>query len=316
MIEEQYTAALQVEFENTVCPNCAFAENKSIYTFTDKFGSYNLVCCKFCQLSYLNPRPTKSTIGIYYEGGQYTPFLSSGSGRSLFGRVYTVIRKYSVRWKREKIERFRAGHSILDIGCGTGEFLSEMQSNGWTSYGLEPSPEASEFARKTYHLEIETGFIDHKGPAFSISRFDVITMWHVLEHVHKPLEALNRVRALLAADGLLIIALPNVSSFDAGAYKENWVALDVPRHLLHFTPDTLKSILHKAGMEIVNQHQMPLDTVFNCLMSEKKIMENVPWYTIPFFLLRMKLLILISWIVGMNDKRGSSVMYYVRKTKA
>ncbi|MBL7996317.1 class I SAM-dependent methyltransferase [bacterium] len=316
MIDELHTAAIQVEFENTACPNCASAGNKSVYTFTDKFGSYNVVRCKYCQLSYLNPRPTKSTIGIYYEAAQYTPFLSSGSGRSLFGRVYTVIRKYSVRWKRKKIERYRAGHSILDIGCGTGEFLSEMQSNGWTACGLEPSQEASEFARKTYHLDIKTGFIDHKDLEFSISRFDVITMWHVLEHVHMPLQALDRVCTLLADDGLLIIALPNISSFDACAYKRDWVALDVPRHLLHFTPDTLKSVLHKAGMEIAKQHQMPLDTVFNCLISEKKIMEKAPWYTIPFCQLRMTLLILISWIVGLNNKRGSSVMYYIRKTKS
>lgn len=313
MIEENRASISRVDFENILCPLCGYEKHEVLYPFSDNLGSYSVVRCTGCSFIYLNPRPTHSTISVYYEASQYTPFLSSGNEKTLFSRVYTFVRDYSVSWKRKKIERMKKGVSVMDIGCGTGEFLLEMKSHGWRSSGVEPSPEASRFARDTYQLDVKTGFIDDETLKWVSGPFDVITMWHVLEHVHEPLEALTNAKELLSGDGLMIIALPNVSSFDAGIYGKDWVALDVPRHLLHFTPATLKAMLNKAGLKIVRRHQMPLDTAFNSLMSEKKTMSRNPRYKIPFYLIRLAGCILLSWLTGLHRDKGSSVMYYVRK---
>lgn len=313
MIAEKQTPAEKIEFENVSCPLCENGDYRTVYSFSDRHGSYGLVQCGTCGFKFLNPRPTASGIGAYYDAQNYTPFLSSGTRRSLFDRIYSLVRNYSVSWKRQKIERFRNKGSILDIGCGTGEFLHEMSSNGWETAGLEPSKEASGYARKTYGLSITAGFIDEESMRTLPGRFDVITMWHVLEHVHVPLEAMAVVKEKLADGGILVIAVPNISSYDAGVYGRHWVALDVPRHLLHFTPATLKSLLNRSGLEIISMHQMPLDTVFNSLMSEKTVISRSAMYKIPLYLVRLVFTIFLSWISGLHEDRGSSVMYYVRK---
>lgn len=313
MIDASNIRTVRVEFENTLCPQCCNAESLPVYSFEDEFGVYAIVRCTRCQLSYLNPRPTSSTIGRYYEAAQYTPFLSSGNQPSLFNRIYSIVRNYSIGWKRKRIGYFKKRGSVLDIGCGTGEFLLEMKSHGWTAAGLEPSNEASQFARNTYLLDVQTGSINEENLKQLDGPFDVITMWHVLEHVHLPVNALTMLRQHLSEDGLLLIALPNISSFDARVYKRDWVALDVPRHLLHFTPESLEPLLAKSGMEIIKQHQMPLDTIFNSMMSEKKIIDRNSWFAIPFLMTRMIVTTLVSWIIGVKRNKGSSILYYVRK---
>lgn len=313
MIAEKQKTPMRVEFETVACPLCESRNYNTIYSFSDRYGSYALVHCSHCGFQFLNPRPAPLGIGIYYDAENYTPFLSSGNSVSMFNRLYTFVRSYSVAWKRHKIGRFGKKGSILDIGCGTGEFLHEMSSNGWKTAGLEPSKEASGFARKTYGLNITTGFIDEPSMRSITGPFDVITMWHVLEHVHTPIESLGAVKEKLSDDGLLVIAVPNMSSFDAGVYRRDWVALDVPRHLLHFTPATMKELLSKAGLDLIDRHQMPLDTVFNCIMSEKNVISRNARYKIPFFLIRLTLTIIVSWIIGLDPDKGSSVMYYARK---
>ena len=313
MIGEKEIPAAQVEFETVACPLCAGRSYKMTYTFFDGYGSYSLVQCSDCGFQFLNPRPTAATIGIYYDAQNYTPFLSSGKSGSVFNRMYSWIRNYSVAWKRRKIEQFRKTGYVLDIGCGTGEFLREMSLHNWETKGLEPSKEASGFARTAYGLDVTTGFVDEQSLHSIRGPFDVITMWHALEHLHMPADALNILKEKLSDNGLLVIAVPNVSSYDAGVYGKDWVALDVPRHLLHFTPSTMKNLLSSAGMEVVEQHQMPLDTVFNSAMSEKSIIVHHARIKAPFYMLRLLLTILLSWINGFHEDKGSSVMYYVRK---
>lgn len=312
MIAEKSSPVSRVEFENVVCPLCENGNHKTVHSFSDRYGSYAVVQCTACELLFLNPRPTASGIGIYYDAQNYTPFLSSGNRGSVFSRIYSFVRNYSVAWKRRRIEGFMKKGSILDIGCGTGEFLYEMNSNGWKTAGLEPSSEASGFAREKYGLDVRTGFIDDQSMRSIDGTFDVITMWHVLEHVHNPLDALAAVKEKLVDNGLLVIAVPNISSYDAGVYGKDWVALDVPRHLLHFTPATMRKLLLKAGFDLFNRHQMPLDSVFNCLMSEKNVISRKVKLA-PFYFIRSVFTILLSWINGLHEDNGSSVMYYVRK---
>ncbi len=315
MIAEKETRISRVESEVVPCPLCGRRENEILHAFRDDHGNYALSVCSACRMHYLSPRPTLETIGVYYEASHYTPFLSSDKKNSLFVRIYRIVRNQSVAWKRRKIEKIKPTASLLDIGCGTGEFLHEMRRNGWKVRGLEPSPEASQFARKELELEVTTGFIDLQGMNSVAGHYDVITMWHVLEHVHQPNEALQLVKNKMAEDGLLVIAVPNISSLDARIYGKDWVALDVPRHLLHFTPETMRKLIMEAGMTVIRCHQMPLDTVFNSLMSEVNVIKRNSKFLAPLFLFRTAFTILISWLSGLNRDRGSSVMYYIRKQR-
>jgi 2-polyprenyl-3-methyl-5-hydroxy-6-metoxy-1,4-benzoquinol methylase len=187
-----------------------------------------------------------------------------------------------------------------------------MRANGWAVMGLEPSQDASKFARKELKLDVLTGFIDKKSFHSMRGYFDVITMWHVLEHVHEPQAALALVANKLEEEGLLVIAVPNIASLDARMY---WIALDVPRHLLHFTPETMEKLVNESGMMIIKKHQIPLDTVFNSLMSEMAVIRRSTKWLLPLFLIRLSVTIICSWFNGIHDNKGSSVMYYIRKKK-
>ncbi len=302
-----------VEFEIVPCAVCNGEHYREQLSFSDAHGHYAIAACSQCGFQFLNPRPTESTIGIYYSAAHYMPFFSSEDRADLFHRAYAVVRKFSVRWKRKRIENHKSKGSVLDLGSGTGEFLHEMKAHGWEAAGLEPSQEASEFARAHLDVNVHTGSLNEEGFKPFTRLYDVITMWHVLEHVHHPKPALEQIKRLLKEDGLLVIAVPNISSYDARVYGERWVALDVPRHLFHFTPSSLSLMLKDTGLEIFKKHQMPLDTVFNCLMSEKNNARNV--WMFPFYLLRLTWAVLFSLVAGLHSEKGSSIVYYIRKIR-
>ena len=151
MIKE---AERRVAFEVIPCASCQSTHYTEQLSFSDTHGHYAVVTCTTCGLQFLNPRPTESTIGIYYSAAQYMPFLSSADRASFFVKTYAAVRHWSVRWKRKLIARYKRQGSVLDIGCGTGEFLHEMTTHGWAAMGLEPSPEASEFARSRLKVNV------------------------------------------------------------------------------------------------------------------------------------------------------------------
>ncbi|MCG8604112.1 class I SAM-dependent methyltransferase, partial [bacterium] len=206
---------------------------------------------------------------------------------------------------------------LLDIGCGTGEFLLEMQSHGWQTRGIEKDAQAAEFAQKIYRLDVTSGDIEAK--KHLKKSYDIVTLWHVLEHLHDPWEALQTVRQILKDDGYVLIAVPNIGSTDARFYRQNWVALDAPRHLYHFTPQTLARLLQRAGFKLVKTRQMPLDAFYNSLMSELVYLnQSGRKLFLAGYLLRAKLLALSSIarstrLRNPERRQGSSVLYYVKK---
>jgi 2-polyprenyl-3-methyl-5-hydroxy-6-metoxy-1,4-benzoquinol methylase len=300
-----------VEFEIIPCSVCGHESYRERFSFSDTLGHYAVVRCSECGLQFLNPRPTEDTIGVYYNSDNYTPFLSSASIENFFTKLYSFVREFSVSWKRKKVENMKNPGSVLDLGCGTGEFLFEMNQHGWNSFGLEPSLTASQFARDRLQLDVRTGTIGENALSQFDRTFDVITLWHVLEHVHHPNAALLQIRKILKDDGVLMIALPNADSYDALVYGKKWIALDVPRHLFHYTPETLTKLLAKSGFHIVRCHQMPLDAIFNCLMTEKAMVKNK--ILLPFQIVRMSIVMFLTLIMGMKRNRGSAVLYYVKK---
>ncbi len=262
----------------TTCPVCHDTDAQPFLDVPDRFEPeagtpYHLVRCRKCSLIYLNPRPDESVSGRFYEHEGYTPFVSATGAASMQDKVYTALRSANNRWKRNFIEK-QAGRKgrLLDVGCGTGEFLQEMQSAGWDVRGVERDARAAAHAVEALRLSVVRGGLDAlPSPENS---FDVITAWHVLEHLYEPHRAIVRMRDLLKKGGLLIIAVPNSASLDARIYRQNWIAFDTPRHLQHFTPAALQTMLKMHGFELRAMRSLHLDALFNALMSARLSAER------------------------------------------
>jgi 2-polyprenyl-3-methyl-5-hydroxy-6-metoxy-1,4-benzoquinol methylase len=154
----------------------------------------------------------------------------------------------------------------MDIGCGTGEFLNSCQKNNYQTTGIEPNEKARKFAIEKFGLTV---FDESKLNIFSPSTFDVVTMWHVLEHVHKLKERMEQINRLLKPDGTLIIAVPNSDSFDAGKYYDFWAAYDLPRHLYHFTQESIKKLAKRNNFSVKTIIPLKFDAFYISLLSEK-----------------------------------------------
>jgi len=314
---------LSLEFEKIKCPLCGCEKNELFLKTQDRFNlndglEFKIVACSECKFTFLNPRPKPESISAFYESEDYQPFLSTQAGLNLWDRIYLAVRSFALAGKRRKISKLKRRGSLLDIGCGTGEFLYEMRGHGWQVEGLEMEKKAAEFARTEYNLSVQTQELQDCD--FPDQSFDVITLWHVLEHLYEPKESLKKMRNLLKDDGFILIAVPNISSFDARFYKTNWVALDTPRHLFHFTPETMGTFCKTAGLVIQKFYQLPLDAFFNCLMSERIILKSSAFGKLlfPLHFLRgfsiAKISIFESLRLGRKKNRlGSSILYFVQK---
>ncbi|MFQ5631113.1 MAG: class I SAM-dependent methyltransferase, partial [bacterium] len=260
----------QQHIETAPCPVCHTLNSKTYLCVPDRFAlekgnRFSLVQCQECTLIYLNPRPVEEASAAFYENEEYTPFVSAQSTQSGFDKIYQRIRKYNNSWKRRLIERNTPEKgSLLDVGCGTGEFIAEMARSGWQTRGLERDPKAAAYAVGELELDVICGTLDAMPSA--PESYDVVTMWHVLEHLYEPHRALVQIRETLKSGGLLVLAAPNANSLDAKFYKENWVAYDAPRHLQHFTLKSLRSLCEMHNFTLVKKMLLPVDCYFNALM--------------------------------------------------
>lgn len=197
------------------------------------------------------------------------------------------------------------GKSILDIGSGTGYFLNTMKAAGFQTKGVEINDDARELSKAKFGLDVIT-----PEDFFSLKPehdFDVITLWHVLEHLYNLDEYFDQINATLKKEGTLIIAVPNKDSFDAEYYEENWAGLDVPRHLWHFTPASMQRLAEKHGWKITEHRILPFDSFYVALLSEKYM--NNTFITIKGFLVGG-----VSWLNAIfNAKKASSVIYVLQK---
>lgn len=317
--------SLNIELETINCPLCGSQKHEKFLTTFDRFNlntelDFQIVACLTCDFKFLNPRPKPEVISRFYESEGYQPFLSTQSRLNLSDRIYRLVRKAAIIGKRSSIEKLKSRGKLLDVGCGTGEFLDEMQKHGWQVEGIEKDTEAAEFARRKYSLNIHTTSLGECN--FPEKSFDVITMWHVLEHLYQPLESLKTVQMLSKDDGVILVATPNISSFDAGFYKTNWVALDAPRHLSHFNSESMTAFCQLAKLKVTKFGQMPLDAFYNCIMSELLIFKQNPSRKImlPVYLWRSLIVAFFSFLISsrlraQNNRLGSSILYFIQKQR-
>jgi 2-polyprenyl-3-methyl-5-hydroxy-6-metoxy-1,4-benzoquinol methylase len=253
----------------TSCPNCNSGNFKFYLQAKDNTVSgeaFSLSECLSCGLIFTNPRPDQASIGRYYQSDDYISHTNSNKG--WFNRVYQIARNYSIKKKHALLQSLivKKEPFLLDIGCGTGEFLAYCKSQGMNCTGIEPSEKARQLAINNYSLDVsDTSTLS----TLHNDSFDLITMWHVLEHVPDVKSESENLFRLIKPGGYCIIAVPNPTSFDARHYKADWAAYDVPRHLFHFKPSTLKNIFETAGFKFKNSYPMKMDSFYVSLLSEK-----------------------------------------------
>ncbi|MFV8328157.1 class I SAM-dependent methyltransferase [Flavobacterium sp. ZS1P14] len=208
------------------------------------------------------PQPSLENLGKYYESVDY--ISHTDSKRSLFEKAYHFVKNIALKNKLNLINSLQPSKgSVLDIGAGTGDFLSVAKENGWHTIGVEPSDKAKIIAK---HKGVS--FVEETSELQSYS-FDVISMWHVLEHVPDLNEQLKELKRLLKPNGTLIIAVPNFKSFDAKYYGKFWAAYDVPIHFWHFSKKAIKMIFEKEQMKLIKILPMKFDSFYVSLLSEK-----------------------------------------------
>lgn len=290
----------------TNCPVCNSTLLKPVLNATDYTVSKEAFAvweCSDCTLRFTQDVPDSAHIGPYYKSEDYISHTNTSKG--LVNKIYQTVRHRTIRNKRKLIERATglSGGKLLDIGCGVGTFLHAMQEHGWTVTGLEPDAEARQVAAKLYNLQVqEIGELE----TLPAATYDVITLWHVLEHVHQLHDYIERLRELLKPGGTLLIAVPNYTSRDAAVYGPYWAAYDVPRHLYHFSPASIDRLMAQHNMTVVTHKPMWYDSFYIALLSSKYKNGKSNWVGAAWQGLRSNLK------ASGDVRRCSSVIYMIR----
>jgi len=231
--------------------------------YTVSRETFSIYIDKESHLLVTTPRPADENLSNYYESEDY--ISHSDSKKSFMDKVYQLVRNYAIKRKVKLINSFSTtDKTVLDIGSGTGDFLLACKQNGWNIDGVEPNDKANKETRNKTLTEI-TKDISELGN----KQFDVITMWHVLEHIPNLNEYVSKLKKLLNPNGTLVIAVPNYKSYDAAYYKEFWAAYDVPRHLWHFSRLSIDKLFQLANMKVTQTLPMKFDSFYVSLLSEK-----------------------------------------------
>ena len=255
------------------CPICETKGAQNVLVCTDYTVSkelFNIQECSNCGFWFTNPRPNETEIGAYYKSEEYISHTNSKKG--LFNNVYQFVRGITIRSKFNLVNSITHGKNLLDYGCGTGEFLNYCDNHGMTVTGFEPDPAARAVGKQSYQLNLLS---EEDLFALPSSNFDVITLWHVLEHVHRLKETIGHLERMLRPDGALLVAVPNHTSLDAKLYGEHWAAYDVPRHIYHFQPNDIRHLFSQFNMEMVEALPMKLDSYYVSMLSERYKKGNV-----------------------------------------
>jgi 2-polyprenyl-3-methyl-5-hydroxy-6-metoxy-1,4-benzoquinol methylase len=290
----------------THCPVCRSAAIDPLLTAKDHSVSkedFVLWQCRQCSLRFTQDVPDEESIGRYYQSPDY--ISHSNTSKGLLNKLYQKVRRHTLNQKAKLIiSHTKETGKILDIGAGIGAFLSGMQQRGWEVTGIEPDPTARKNAQELFGLSLQQPEALYKLPA---GRFDAITLWHVLEHVHQLHPYVARIKELLAQNGKLFIAVPNYTSADAAAYRNYWAAYDVPRHLYHFTPESIAVLMQAHGLKVTAKKPMWFDSFYISLLSSQYHRGKTSWIGAGLTGLKSNLTALL------NNDRCSSLIYVIEK---
>lgn len=251
-----------------VCPLCA-SKDIQLSMATEDYSiskeSFEIYDCAACSFRFTQHIPSPEKIGPYYQSDVYISHSDTKEG--IVNKLYHAARELMLNRKRKLVQSLTKGDHLLDIGSGTGYFLDHMHRSGFQVQGVEIDGAARAATKEKFAIEVAEPSIFLQGKLSQ--KVDVITLWHVLEHLHDLEGYMNSIHHQLVDNGVVLIAVPNHAAYDATYYKKHWAAYDVPRHLWHFTPQTIDKLAQKTGFQVIGQKRLPLDPFYNALLSEQ-----------------------------------------------
>ena len=283
------------------CPICNSANLQNHMTVQDYMVSgeqFNLFKCPDCNTLITQPVP--ADLEKYYESDRYLSHTTSR--KSLITFLYKTVRSVQLRRKSAIIREYSPGPKLLDIGCGTGAFLNEMTSQNFETFGVEINPDARASAQQLTQRPIYPTVLD-----LNNHTFDIITYWHVLEHLSDPVQSVIQASQMINAEGIMLVAVPNHTSYDANHYSKFWAGYDVPRHLFHFSPDSMKRIALSSGLNLISILPMKFDSFYVSLLSEEYLGTGIVRHVKAF------MNGLISNIKARSSGNYSSLIYIFKK---
>jgi len=295
--------------ETIACPECRSTDVTCLLSAKDHLVSgeiYMINRCRKCGLAFTVNPPPEDEIGRYYVSDEY--ISHSDKKRNLTDLFYHLARSLMLGRKQRlatKVTGKRAG-TLVDIGSGTGYFASFMQRRGWVVTGIELNEQAREYSRNKFAIKVVSPSEITNIPDRSA---DCITLWHVLEHLYEPGRWMNDITRILKDDGKCIIALPNLDSADARWFGDRWAALDVPRHLWHFSPDALINFVENHGFTCNRVLPLPLDLFYISALSFKNAGSR------PALLRGLMTGILLKTGSLLRKKRASPLIYVISKQR-
>lgn len=249
------------------------------------------------------PQPSLEKLPDYYKSEDY--ISHTDSKRNLFEKAYHLVKGISLKGKLKLINSFVSNEkNLLDVGCGTGDFLQRAKQNNWNVTGIEPNEQARNIANSKTDNSV---YKIEQLLEFEANSFDVITLWHVLEHLPNLEVHVAVFKKLLKPKGTLIIAVPNFKSYDAKYYKQHWAAFDVPRHLWHFSKESISKLVAKQSMVVIKMKPMLFDAFYVSLLSEKYKsgkMNPIKGFWIGF----------LSNLKALTSKEASSLIYVIKNS--
>ena len=252
-----------------IISNCPICQSQHIESFleakdyTVSGESFKIVQCRNCDFLFTNPRPSAQEAGTYYQSENYISHSNTNEG--IINKLYHWVRTITLRQKTNWISTYKQSNQLLDIGCGNGHFLNACKQAGWKVMGMELDPKTSEQARQNTSEKI----VNHLHEITADEKFQVISLWHVLEHVYELDEYFQFFKSHLKTSGKLLLALPNPKSHDAEKFKAYWAAYDVPRHIHHFTPKSIELLANKYGFKLVKSKGLLFDSFYISLLSNE-----------------------------------------------
>jgi ubiquinone/menaquinone biosynthesis C-methylase UbiE len=281
------------------CPLCSgteFGPYIKAKDYTVSKQEFSIVSCLSCGFKFTNPRPQESALPDYYKAEAYISHTDTSAG--LVNKLYKLVRSFTLKSKLNLVSPHLRGNLLLDIGAGTGAFLNEVKRKYPHVCGVEPDPDASRLAKEKYDLDL---FAESYLSELKDKSCDVITMWHVLEHVPRLRDRVQELSRLLADGGIVVVAVPNYQAYDASYYGKYWAAYDVPRHLYHFDKQSIEQLFSSFGFKLKETRIMPFDSFYVSILSEKYRHGKSN-------LLRALAIGLLSLLKGTN-KNTSSLIY-------
>ena len=246
----------------------------------------------------LETKNIPENMDMYYKSSEYMPHSKNNSLKS---KIYQFIQSLNEKHKLKIISKYKSSGKLLDYGCGDGAFLKFMKKHHFDVSGYEPNQKAREIAASKISEEKMFSSLDE----IKDHSFDVVTLWHVLEHIPNPEEILSKIKQKLRDDGVLIIAVPNYQSYDAQFYKKHWAAWDVPRHIFHYSKEGAMCFFNRNKLNLLATYSLPFDSFYISLISENYTKNSLGILRAPF-------VASLSNLKGMKDGNFSSVIYILK----